>query len=139
MAVSPHFRKTRSAYTHLGEREGAADGVRVKGNALVILALLGSLCTLLLELGLLFGLDVGNGEDQANATEPLSSQLGPLNRMPENDALFVAKLAGEGDLIQSRAVHDLHKRAEKVSRVTRLLSHMSTKILQDSPPMCPAP
>ena len=85
----------------------------MQGNALVILALLGSLRTLLLELGLLFGLDVGNGEDQANATEPLLSQLRPLNRMSKNDALFVAELAGEGDLIQSRAVHDLHKRAKK--------------------------
>ena len=99
---------------HLGEREGAADGVRVKGNALVILALLGSLRTLLLELGLLLRLDVGNREDQANATGPVSAQLSTLYGKPKNDALFVAKLAGEGDLIQSRAVHDLHQRAEKV-------------------------
>ena len=97
----------------------------MEGNALVILALLGSLRTLLLELGLLFGLDVGNGEDQANATDPISAQLGPLYSKPQNYALFVAKLAGEGDLIQSRAVHDLHRRAEKsVSRHSLALSHV---------------
>ena len=76
-------------------------------------SILVSILLALLELGLLLSLDVGNGEDQANATEPLLSQLRPLNRMSKNDALFVAELAGEGDLIQSRAVHDLHKRAKK--------------------------
>ena len=51
----------------LREGEGAADGVRVKRH----LALLTLSCLLtLLELWLLLGLDVGNGEDQANATWP---------------------------------------------------------------------
>ena len=69
-------------------------------------SILVSILLALLELGLLLSLDIGNGEDQANATKHCQSIK--LYAKVQAHALFVAELAGERDLIQSRAILDLY-------------------------------